>query len=63
LVDELFGIASFFEPKLPSGSFSLKQALLVELKLWVFTRNLSFPVILTCAILALRDPATLSTAS
>jgi hypothetical protein len=30
---ELSEVASFFEPKLPRGSFSLKQALLAQLKI------------------------------
>jgi hypothetical protein len=61
---ELSGVASFFEPKLPRGIFSLKKALVVLFKIWEFTRNLHFPMILTCcAILALKNKTALLTAS
>jgi hypothetical protein len=64
LVIELSGVESFFEPKIPRGSSSLKQSLLVQFKFWEFARNLHFPIILTCsAILALKDSAALSTVS
>jgi hypothetical protein len=64
LENELSGVASPLKTGLSRGSSSLKQALLVQFKLPKFTRNLRFPVILTCfAILAFKDSAALLTAS
>jgi hypothetical protein len=64
LANDLSGVESFFEPKIPWGSSSLKQALLVHFKIWEFARNLHFPMIFTCsAILALKDSTALSTSS
>jgi hypothetical protein len=64
LLKELSELASFFEPKLPRGSSSLKQALLVPLKTWESTINLHFPVkYIFCAILALEALTALLTAA
>jgi hypothetical protein len=54
--DWLSEIASFFEPILPRGSFSLKLVLLVHFKFWYPTKNIRFPMIqICCAILALKS--------
>jgi hypothetical protein len=44
-VKELSELMSFFKPKLPRGSSSLKQALLIQFKILESTRNLHFQVI------------------
>jgi hypothetical protein len=48
----------------PRGSSSLKQVLLVQFKIWEFTRNLYFPMIqFCCAIFVLKVSMALLTAA
>jgi hypothetical protein len=64
LVSKPSKVESFCKPKLPRGSSSLKQALLVEFKIWESTRNLCFPMIqICCVILALKVLMALLTAA
>jgi hypothetical protein len=62
LVKELSEVASLSEPKLRRGSSSLKQALLVQFRIWEFTRNLHFPMIyIIYVILSLKTSTALLT--
>jgi hypothetical protein len=45
LVNEVSELVSLFETRFPRGSSLLKQLLLVQFKIWEFTRNLHFTVI------------------